>query len=143
MLISSTRHTNLLTLSDLAREDAAKSVHLACPITGCNHLSDIDYHRPVCITVPDSVGTRIVEGTVIEVADVIPLRTGWGWQVEDKHVQQHLARRQPRVHHPLHELLARKCFISGFTSTPRRYSMDQTCILSSLTQALITIHRVS
>jgi len=83
-------------------------------IGGGNHLGDVEEERTVGVAAAESNTSHIVGGTLVEGVHTVSLGLGGGRQMDDHHLEETTASREPALHATLHEgLLAELLVLLG------------------------------
>lgn len=104
--------TDLGAGTDGTREDTTEGVE-ATLIGSGHHLGDVQAQRAVGVTFPDTNGSLIVHGTLVESLNTVALSGGGRGEVDDYHLQEGVTSGQELAHDDLEEGLALEFTLIG------------------------------
>ena len=100
-----TLDADLQARADGTGEDTTEGVETTL-VGGGHHLGDVEHERSLGVAVADTNGSLVIEGTLVEGLDAVPLGGDGRGEVEDHHLQQAVGGRKEGTHDSLEELLA-------------------------------------
>jgi hypothetical protein len=100
-----TLDTDLETGSDGTGEDTTESVESTL-IGSRHHLGDVEHERTLGVTVSDTNGGLVIDGTLVESLVTVTLSGGRRRKVEDHHLKERVGSGKESSHDSLEELLA-------------------------------------
>lgn len=100
-----TLDTDLETGSDGTGEDTTESVESTLVGSG-HHLGDVKHERTLGVTVTDTDGGLVVDGTLVEGLGTVLLGGGGRGEVENHHLKKRVSSGKESSHNSLEELLA-------------------------------------